>query len=119
MARYDDLNTSIIAYSAILSSFVLLAIILAVLALSYGMESAQLRAKTENAEYVDAEAVQREQRESINGSIQWVQVPAINPEGEGADAEPTKRLQIPIDRAIELTIKKFGDSQSAGNDNEA
>jgi hypothetical protein len=135
MARYDDLNTSIIAYSTVLSSLLLVAIILGVYALAATMASTSRERREEQYEYVTSETTQREQLASINGSIEWIfdsveeepenqenATPAVSADGttdaipettDGMVDEPTERLQIPIKRAMQLTLERLKQAKVA------
>jgi hypothetical protein len=84
---------------------------------------------------VTSETTQREQLASINGSIEWIfdsveeepenqenATPAVAADGttdadpettDGMVDEPTERLQIPIKRAMQLTLERLKQAKVA------
>ncbi len=96
MARYDDLDTSTIALSAVVSAVVLLILILAGRAVSYAWENSAEERKSQATVYHDADNAIAQQK-SVLSEFGMVEIPA---EEEGQDA--AKRIVIPIDRAYEL-----------------
>lgn len=103
MARYDDLNTKMIGFAAVLSALLLIVIIVGVQALSYYWENAQAAIK-EQGKYESSLQILDQQRKSMD-HFAWVTVPPPEPEKGQPPAAPTKRLQLPIQKAMELTIK--------------
>lgn len=110
MARYDDLNTSMIGYSTLLSSILLLAIILGVQALSYNWQNAEDERKLMQQEYRSSSAVLKQQYESLNG-YQLVKEPLIEEPTPGSTPDPTAepkmvdRIQIPITEAMKIVVE--------------
>lgn len=111
MARYDDLNTTAIGYATFVSSILLLVIILLVRALCYSWVGGEDARKTENAHYVEADAMIAAQKEriSLRGTVEVEVAPAEGSAPPAADAVPKmeKRLHIPIDEAKELLLNKL------------
>ena len=112
MARYDDLNTNMIAYATIISCLLLLAILQGTQALCYNMVNAEAERKAANSEYTTSSKVIREQRQSLNGYSK-VALPAPA-EGQEPAANQGSRIQIPIDRAIEAVIQENQGSKGPG-----
>lgn len=109
MARYDDLNTSAIAYATFVSSVLLLVIILLVRALCYSWVEAEDARKLSGAHYSSADQMISEQKATLSGyKKETIEVPA---EDAAADAQTqpvsTERLLIPIDRAKELILQEY------------
>jgi hypothetical protein len=104
MARYDDLNTNMIAYAAVLSCFLLIAILQGTQALCYNMTNAAQDDKLAKSEYTSSTEVIREQLNSINGYKRVKETPPMGADGKPTSAEPKTRIQVPIDRAIELIL---------------
>ena len=105
MARYDDLNTSMIGYATILSALLLVVIIVGVEALSYAWENHEDDRKQMGYEYATSIEKLQSQRDSLN-KLEWVVVPAPEPGPGEQPKAATKRLQIPIDRAIEVVLEE-------------
>lgn len=103
MARYDDLNTRMIGFAAILSSLLLVVIIFGVQALSYYWQDSYEK-MNELGKYESSLQVLSEQRKSLD-HFAWVTVPAPEPEKGKEPLPATKRLQIPIDKAMEMVLK--------------
>jgi hypothetical protein len=113
MARYDDLNTKMIAYAAVLSVVVLVIVLQGAQALSYNMMSAEDAVK-ESKKSDKALDMKREQLDSLNG-FKRVSVidEAAPPPKKGEEAATKKVVQIPIDEAQKLILKEFGTAASA------
>ncbi len=110
MARYDDLNTSIIGYATILSALLLVVIIFGVEALCYHWENVE-QAKKDKYEYTSSLEILDQQKKSLTG-YGWVTVPAPEPE-KGKEKEPDgQRLQIPLETAEKLILKELGKTKS-------
>ena len=113
MARYDDLNTTAIAYTTFISSIILLLIILLGRALCYTWIESEDERKLANARYVTSDAAISDQKAMLDGyrKVQ-IELPAPPPE-EDADpqGEPEivieERVHIPIDKARELLLKEL------------
>lgn len=115
MARYDDLNTKMIAYWAILSIIILVILLQLLQALCYNMvsmtENRQGRIGTEvekPATYVS------EQLKTLSGYKKDRIVDEAAPPPEKGQ-EPAKKdvIHIPIDRATEIILKELGPVQGA------
>lgn len=112
MARYDDLNTTMIGYAAFISSLLLIVIIVGVEALSYYWENSMQEAALSKSEYTQSLDVLDAQRKSLNITGE-VEVPAPAPAKGEAPKPPTKRYQIPIEKAKALTIESLGSAAVA------
>ncbi|MEZ6138190.1 MAG: hypothetical protein R3C53_25175 [Pirellulaceae bacterium] len=132
MARYDDLDTTTIAYTTFVSCILLLIIILLGRALCYAWIEAEDDRKLANARYESSDQLIREQKAKL-AMYEKVQVevpPAPNATtdggaGDAANADPAEsdagkdkepeivteeRLRIPIDQAKALLLKELGKS---------
>jgi len=106
MARYDDLPTNLIAYAAVISCLLLIAIIQGTQALCFNMVNTAQQEKLLGSEYTSSKAVISEQLASISG-YKKVAVPAdMGPDGKPTGEAPKSLLQIPVDRAIELILQE-------------
>lgn len=103
MARYDDLNTRMIGFATVLSALLLIVIIFGVQALSYHWENFA-EAEKQKGTYESSLKILAEQRKSMD-HFAWVKVPAPEPEKGQPKADDTQRLQIPIEKAMEMVIK--------------
>ncbi len=101
MARYDDLDTSSIALVTIISSVILLILILGGRAASSAWETAYDDLKTEHAKYVQSDEKIAGQKALLTKAGR-IEVPPVE-EGK----EPTQRLTIPIEKAIELVKEEL------------
>jgi len=115
MARYDDLNTKMIAYWAVLSIIVLIVLLQLLQALCYNMvtwtEQRPGRVGTE----VDKPAlVKSEQLDSLSGYRKEKIIDESAPPPEKGK-EPAKKdvIYIPIDRAQEIILKELAPAQGA------
>ncbi len=104
MARYDDLNTTFIGFFSIISSAFLLAVILAFQGVAYQFEHAEEERKQSGSEYSSATKVLGEQLGSLNGYKEVIE-PGIET-APGQKSPDTKRIQIPIQSAMELILKE-------------
>lgn len=114
MARYDDLNTTAIAYTTFISSIVLVIIILLGRASCYAWIETEDQRKLSGASYEVSDRMIGEQKALLNGySRIKVELPPV----EGADpATPPQfeeRVRIPIEKAKELLLKDFASEPSA------
>lgn len=114
MARYDDLNTKMIAYWAILSIIILIVLLQLLQALCYNMVTwTDEKAGRVGTELDKPAIAQREQLDSLSGyKKERVIDESASPEkGE----EPVKKdvIYIPIDRAQEIILKELAPAQGA------
>jgi hypothetical protein len=111
--RYDDLNTSAIAFATVVGCIVLLLTILSVRALCSAWVAAEEDKKLAGASYTSADDEISEQLTRLSGySVNEVEVAATGEGSEGQDSEGTiveKRIQIPLDKAKQIL---FEDLQS-------
>lgn len=107
MARYDDLNTSMIAYATFVSSITLLVIILLVRALCYSWVEGEDQRKLANAHYVSADQEIGEQKARISG-YEKATIEVAPPAGE-EDAEPRmeERIHIPVEQAKTILLREM------------
>ena len=102
MARYDDLNTNMIAYGTVLSIVVLVIVLQGAQALTYSMvhfEDIRKESKTSDT----AAKVKSDQIATLNG---YKKVAVADEKSDTAGA--TKYvLMIPIDEAKKLVIQDF------------
>jgi hypothetical protein len=107
MARYDDLNTKMIAYAAVLSIVILVIVLQATQALCYTMVNAE-DARKESKKSDGAMVAKREQIDSLNG---FKQVEVIDesaePPKKGEQPKMKKVIQIPIEDAQKLILKEL------------
>lgn len=115
MARYDDLNTKMIAYWAILSIIILVILLQLLQALCYNMVS-----MTENREGRIGTEVEKptiyvsEQLKTLSGYKKERIVDEKAPPPEKGQEPATKDvIHIPIDRATEIILKEFSPVQGA------
>jgi hypothetical protein len=112
MARYDDLNTNMIAYSAVLSIVVLVLVLQGTQALCYNMVN-----------YVDADRVgseaekpaqaKREQLKSLEGyGTARVVDEAAPPPAKGQEPTTKEVFHIPVGEAEKIILKEFGTAPS-------
>ena len=113
MARYDDLNTKMIAYSAVLSVVILVIILQGTQALCYTMMNS-VDAKKESNKSDHAMAAKREQLNALNG-FKRVSVidEAAEPPKKGEEAAMKKVIRIPVEDAQKLIIKELATSPTA------
>ena len=96
MARYDDLNTKMIAYSAVLSIVILVIILQGTQALCYFMVNSE-DAKKESNKSDRAMSVKREQLNGLNGFKRELVVDeAAEPPKKGESQAMKKVIRIPI-----------------------
>lgn len=106
MARYDDLNTNMIAYGAVLSIVVLVIILQGTQALTYSMVNYE-ESRKESKKSDSAEKAKSEQIASLSG-YKRVLVPDLKSDTPGA-TKPV--LMIPIDAAKKLTLEEMSGSK--------
>lgn len=103
MARYDDLNTKMIAYATVLSIVVLVIVLQGLQALTYSLVNSEDARKIGSKS--DASAVAKsEQLASLDGYKK------LNvPDETSATAGATKEIfQIPISEAKKLVLQELG-----------
>lgn len=113
MARYDDLNTSAIAYTTFVSSILLLIIILLGRALCYAWVNGEDERKLANARYVQSDEAIAKQKAVVD-KYETVKVEVLPPAEQGpADSsiEPEAvyedRLHIPVGEAKKLLLQEL------------
>jgi hypothetical protein len=114
MARYDDLNTNMIAYSAVLSIVVLVIVLQGTQALCYNMVNWMDNSRT--ASGVDKPSkVKSEQLESLDGyNKAQVIDESAPPPAKGEQPKMKEVIHIPVSEAEKAVIKEFGASAPAG-----
>jgi hypothetical protein len=116
MARYDDLNTKMIAYWAVLSIIVLVLLLQLLQALCFNMVTmTETKPSRHPGSEVDRSAIMKsEQLKSLNGYKKEKVVDESAPAPEKGQ-EPAKKdvIHIPIDRAQDIILKEFAPSQGA------
>ena len=111
MARYDDLDTTAIAYTTFVSTVILVIIILLGRALCYSWLESEEERKLGQANYVAADRAIGEQLSVLDG-YQKVQVELpgqpdpSNPEAEVAP-QVQEKVRIPISKAKELVLEQY------------
>jgi hypothetical protein len=101
MARYDDLNTTMIAYGTVLSIVVLVIVLQGTQALTYNMVNSEDSLKSRTATDT-ASVVKSEQIKALSG-YKKAQVP-----DEASQTGGTKEvLMIPIEDAKQIVLKEF------------
>ena len=110
MARYDDLDTSAIAYATFLACILLLLIILLVRALCFYWVEGESDRKLSTSHYVSADEEIREQKLQISGyGKELVEVVATEGE-EVAEPQFDERIQIPVEKAKDILLKELTSS---------
>lgn len=110
MARYDDLNTSAIAYTTFVSSILLVIIILLGRALCYAWIGGEDDRKLANAHYTSSDQMISKQKSAID-KFETVKVEV--PPDAGADpnnppaAVYEDRLHIPVSEAKKLLLQEL------------
>jgi hypothetical protein len=111
MARYDDLNTSAIAYATLISAVLLLVIILLVQALTYNWILGEDQRKLTDSHYTEADTEIAKQKAKLDYGKEMIEV--IPPAVDGAaPTEPVKpvselRRHIPVKQAQSLIMKEL------------
>jgi len=105
MARYDDLNTKMIAYAAVLSVVILVIILQGTQALCYNMVNSEDAAK-ESKKSDSALEAKSEQLSSLDGfkRVDVIDEAAPQPK-KGQEPAKKKVIHIPIDQAVKLILK--------------
>lgn len=115
MARYDDLNTKMIAYWAILSIIILVILLQLLQALCYNMVTWTDNKKGRIGSEVEKPAVYvSEQLKTLNGYKTDRIIDETAPAPEKGQ-EPAKKdvIYIPLERAQEIILKEFSPVQGA------
>jgi hypothetical protein len=113
MARYDDLNTNMIAYAAVLSAVVLVVVLQGTQALSYNMMSAEDASK-ETKKSDHALDIKRGQLDSLTVYKKVAVIDeAAPPPKKGEEPAMKKVIQIPIAEAEKLILKELGKTPAA------
>lgn len=108
MARYDDLNTKMIGYAAVLSIVLLVIILQATQALSYNLVNSEDQRKA-STKSTHADLAKAEQIESLTG-FRKVLIPdeSAEPPKKGEEPKMKEVIQIPVTEAQKLIIKELG-----------
>jgi hypothetical protein len=114
MARYDDLNTKMIAYWAVLSIVILVIILQGTQALCYNMINWTESRRTGSEADTPLE-FKREQLDSLNG-YRKVMVRDESAPAPEKGQEPAKKeaIQIPLERAQRLLMQELTKSSPSG-----
>ncbi|MEQ1825930.1 MAG: hypothetical protein ABL921_08275 [Pirellula sp.] len=108
MARYDDLNTNMIAYAAVLSIVILVIVLQGTQALSYNMMSAEDDAKA-NIKSDKALEAKREQLDTLTGFRRVLALDEAAPEPKKGEQPAMKKvIHIPIEEAQKLILQELG-----------
>ena len=99
MVRYDDPNVQLSALVGILGSILLFVIIVGLQALFFKMQEDELRLKVYSQPYEELRSLDAQQLEELN-SYGWVD-------------QQAGVTQIPIDRAMELTVREMAEAESS------
>ncbi len=118
MARYDDLNTSAIAYATLISTIVFVIVVLLVRALCYYWVEGELDRKLADAHYVSADAEISDQKERISGYQKVIETPDEQSgepaEGDAKPAEPVEKFLIPVETAKDLLLEELTGDKGPG-----
>jgi hypothetical protein len=113
MARYDDLNTNMIAYAAVLSIVVLVIVLQGTQALSYNMMNSEDAEKITD-KFDRALKDKSDQLENLRG---YKRVSVIDeaapPPKKGEEQAMKKVINIPIEEAQKLILKELGGAAPA------
>ncbi len=117
MARYDDLNTSAIAYATFVGSVFLLIVILLIRALCYYWVEGEIDSKLANSHYVEADAAIQAQKDMVNRNEKvTVQIAVEGGDEAAATGESATQdvelIHIPVDRAAELLLNELAKPES-------
>jgi len=114
MARYDDLNTKMIAYTTVLSVVILIIVLQGTQALCYSMLNYE-RSRNDTKIIDAASTAKSEQIESLSGLARRVEVidEAAPPAKKGEEAAMKKVIRIPIEEAKKLILKELGSQPGA------
>lgn len=111
MARYDDLDTTAIAYTTFVSTVILLLIILLGRALCYAWLESEDERKLGQASYTTADRAISEQLSKLDGYKKTeVEMPGVpDPANPDAEVKPqlVEKVLIPLDKAKELVLEQY------------
>ncbi|MFN6130405.1 MAG: hypothetical protein ACK6DC_11505 [Planctomycetota bacterium] len=114
MARYDDLNTKMIAYWAVLSIVILVLILQGTQALCYNMVTWTESRRTGTELDAPLQA-KREQLESLNGyRKERVVDETAPPPAKGQQPATKEVIHIPLDQAQQILLKELSTTKSSG-----
>ena len=112
MARYDDLNTKMIAYATVLSVVILVIILQGTQALCYNMLNYENSRK--DTKIIDAATkVKSEQLQSLSG-FKGAEVvdETAEPPKKGENPTMKKVIRIPVSEAQKLILKELGNTNA-------
>lgn len=118
MARYDDLNTSAIAYATFISAILLFVIILLVQSLTYNWILGEDERKLAESHYTESDNEIAKQKAKLDAyAKETIEVIPPAPSG-AAPTEPVKpvselRRHIPIKQAQSLIMKELNKAPEA------
>jgi hypothetical protein len=114
MARYDDLNTKMIAYWAVLSIVILVLILQGTQALCYNMIH-WTEAKRTGTELDAPLQAKREQIESLDGyRKEKVIDETAPPPAKGQEPATKEVIYIPLEKAQQMLLKELSPPKSNG-----
>jgi hypothetical protein len=114
MARYDDLNTKMIAYWAVLSVIILVIILQGTQALCYNMITSA-DSKRIGSEVDRPSKTKREQLGSLDGyRKEKVLDEAAPPPAKGQDPATKEVIYIPVEEAQKIILKELAAPKPAG-----
>ncbi len=113
MARYDDLNTSSIAYATLVSCLGFFLLVVFIQALTFGWINGEDQRKLEASHYYSADSEIAAQKAKLNNYAQ-VEVEVIPPAPAGSTESPAPekqtRIHIPVSQAQQLLKKELNKS---------
>lgn len=113
MARYDDLNTKMIAYATVLSVVILVIVLQGTQALCYSMVNYERARK--DTKIIDAATIAKsEQLESLNGFRRVETIDELaEPPKKGETPAMKKVIQMPLAEAQKLILKDLAPAPGA------
>ncbi len=114
MARYDDLNTNMIAYSAVLSIVILVLVLQGTQALCYNMVNWVDRGRI-GTEAEKPTEIKREQLSSLDGysKVRVLDESAPPPE-KGQEPATKEVIYIPLEQAEQIILEEYSDASPVG-----
>ena len=113
MARYDDLNTKMIAYWAVLSIVILVLILQGTQALCYNMINWTDARRTDPA--MDVPTLEKsEQLERLNSYSKETVIDDSVKAEDGQEQPKKEVIYIPVDRAQKLLMKELSPTKPSG-----